>query len=215
MIWLFILTFLVSCLVLFWSGSRLVTVLMRIGRFLGWREFVVAFFVMAIAGNLPNLFVGVNAAIHNIPQLSFGEVVGGNLVDLTLAVALAVLIGGVSLPAASRLIQTTTLFTVAIAILPLVLILDGHLGRGDGLVLISVFIFYVFWLFSREERFSKRYSNQKKEKKIIKEAKNFFKDLGLIVLSLFLLLMASQGIVKSAQGFSEALNLLSECLSLA
>jgi cation:H+ antiporter len=143
MLVLYIIIFIISCSVLFWSGSRLVKGLMKIARFLGLREFVVAFFVMAIAGSLPNLFVGINSALHGIPQLSFGDIVGGNMVDLTLAVALAILIGGRSLPARSKLVQTSTVFTVIIALLPLVLIFDGALSGGDGLILISAFFVWI------------------------------------------------------------------------
>ncbi|MBZ9577858.1 sodium:calcium antiporter [Patescibacteria group bacterium] len=230
MIWLFI--FIISCFVLFWSGSRLVKGLIRMARYLGWREFVVAFFVMAFAGTLPNLFVGINSALHGIPQLSFGEVVGGNVADLTLAVALAILIGGTALQVRSKMVQTSTIFTVAVAILPLILILDGNLGRGDGLILLLAFGLYILWLFSKEERFRKVYKGDKykenknkenkneqghnlrfidflrnrKEPKSIRRFKTFLKDLRKITVALILLLAASWGVVQSAQVFADALN---------
>lgn len=164
-----------------------------------------AFFVMAMAGALPNLFVGINSALHKIPQLSLGDVMGGNLVDLTLAVALAVLIAKGGLSAGSRVVQTSTLFTTAVAILPLLLILDGRLGRGDGLVLLSVFAFYVFWLFRKEERFKKVY--QKDSKGAIREFKGFMKNLAKILLALFLLLLASEAVIQSTLYFYQRLRL--------
>ncbi len=228
MVWLYILVFIISCFLLFWSGSRLVKGLMKMAKFLGWREFVVAFFIMAVAGSAPNLFVGINSALHGIPQLSFGEIVGGNVVDLTLAVALAILIGGTALPVRSKMVQTSTIFTAVAAVLPLVLILDGNLGRGDGLILLLAFALYIVWLFSKEERFKKRYVNnkQKEENKkkhittgheerdwktiehnIFRQFKNFFKGLRKVIVALLVLLVASEGIVRSAQGFSDALGL--------
>ena len=171
---------------------------------MGLRVFVVAFFVMAIAGSLPNLFVGINSALHGIPELSFGDIVGGNMVDLTLAVALAILIGGRSLPARSKLVQTSTVFTVIIAILPLVLIFDGVLSGGDGLILISAFFVYLFWLFSRKDRFQKVY-NAYKSNGGRKGFKGVFKSIKGVAVALVLLLVASEGIVRSAGAFSEAL----------
>lgn len=205
MLWFYISIFILSCLVLFWSGTWLVRALTGIARFLKWREFVVAFFVIALAATIPNLFVGINSALNKIPQLSFGDIIGGNLIDLTLAVALAVLIAKTSLPAESRLVQTSGLFTVAITLLPLVLILDGVLGRGDGLVLLGVFFFYLFWLFSKEERFKKIY--EEKEKEIIKSFRDFLKNLGKVILAIFLLLLAAEGVVRSATFFAESFNL--------
>lgn len=204
--------FISSVLLLFWSGSKLVKALMKIARYLGWREFVVAFFVMAIASSIPNLFVGINSAVNGIPELSFGDIVGGNIVDLTLAVALVVLIGGRNLPARTKIIQNSALFTAGIALLPLILILDGSLGRIDGLVLILVFKFYVLWLFSREDRFRKAYgfnhnhNNNGAPKKEFRRFIRFLKNLAKVVILLVLLLLASEGIVRSARVFSETLD---------
>ncbi len=204
MILFYIFIFLTSFALLFWSAKLLVDALTRVARFLEWREFVVAFFVMAIAGSLPNLFVGISSALHKIPQLSFGDIVGGNLVDLTMVAALAALIAK-GLPARSRMVQTSSIFTICIAILPLLLILDGVLGRGDGIFLILVFAFYVFWLFSKEERFKKVYEENKIS--TAKEFKVFIKDLGKVILGIIFLLAAAEGIVKSAQFFAGSFNL--------
>lgn len=178
--------------------------LTRMAKFLGWREFVVAFFVVAFAATIPNFFVGISSAIHKIPQLSFGDIVGGNLIDLTLAVAIATLFAK-GLPAESRTVQTTSIFTIIIAILPLLLILDGTLGRGDGIILILVFGFYIFWLFSKRERFTMIYDGSKIP--IIKEFRNFIKDLGKVILGIMILLLAAEGIVRASSFFAQSLNL--------
>jgi len=200
----YIFIFIISCAVLLWSGSFLVPALMRMARFLGWREFVVAFFIIAFTATIPNLFVGISSALHGIPQLSFGDVVGGNVVVLTLAVALAALVAK-GLPTESRTVQTTSIFTIIIAVLPCLLIFDGTLGRGDGIILILVFFLYIFWLFSKKERFTMIYDGKKIP--IIKEFKAFIKDFGKVILGIILLLLAAEGIVRSASFFAESLNL--------
>lgn len=168
---------------------------------------MVAFFIMSFAASLPNIFVGINASLQGIPELSFGEIVGGNMIDMTLAAALAVLVGGNPLKVKSRMVQTSAIFTVIIALLPWILILDGDLGRGDGLILLLAFAAYAFWLFSKGERFRKIYQiSEKKQKNIsIKQFKTFLKDLIKTSIALFLLIIASWGIVKSAQAFSDTL----------
>ena len=211
MILFYILLFIASIFSLGWSGSRLVKYLMKIARFLNWREFVVAFFIMAVAGSFPNLFIGINSALHNIPQLSFGDIVGGNIVDLTLAISAAVLIGGVNLPAKSRLVQRSAIFTAVIAVLPVLLILDKELSRIDGLILILTFLVFIFWLFSKSERFKKIYDKEaelRREKlPFFVKVKEFFKDLTLVFLSLSLLLLGSEGIIISAQVFGNFLQM--------
>lgn len=205
MIPLYIAIFIISCFTLFWAGRALVNSLANIARFLGWREFVVAFFVMAFAASLPNLFVGINSALRKIPQLSFGDVVGGNVIDLTLAIAIATLFAKGGIITESRTVQRTSIFTIIAAILPLFLILDGSLSRIDGILLILVFIFYAAWLFSKKERFTKIYDTHKIP--IVKEFKVFLRDLGRVILGIILLLAAAEGIVRSAQFFALSFNL--------
>ena len=204
---LYIFIFAAACLILFWAGSRLVDKLMQVARYLGWREFVVAFFVMAFACSLPNLFVGINSALHKIPQLSFGDIVGGNVINLTLVAALAVLLGRGSLTAESTMVQSTTLFAVLTAILPLFLVLDAELSRLDGLILIVTFFVYVAWLFSKEERFKKIYDEAETGKKPIANFTGFFKNIGQVIFYIALLLLAADGLVISAQSFSLVLGI--------
>ncbi len=193
------------CLVLFWASSWIVESLIRIARYLGWREFVVAFFIMAFVGTAPNLFIGISSALHKIPELSFGDIVGGNLFDLTIILGLATLIAK-ELPAKSKIIQTSALFTLAVAVMPLILIWDGTLGRGDGIILILAFISYIFWIFGKKERFRKIYE-QEEGVSLIKEFKDFLLDLGKIALGIIILLFASEGIVRFATSFAADLNL--------
>ncbi|OIO46217.1 MAG: hypothetical protein AUJ31_02375 [Parcubacteria group bacterium CG1_02_39_15] len=202
---IYILIFIISIVLIYFSGEWIVKGLMRMARFLGWKEFVVAFFVMAFAASLPNLFVGISSALQKIPQLSFGDIAGNNLVALTVAVALAAFFSKGGLPAESRTIQTTSVFTMVAAILPLILILDGTLSRIEGLLLIFFFAFYIFWLFSKKERFTKVYNTHRVPP--FKEFKTFIKDLGKVVLGIILLIGAAQGIIISAQFFAVSFNL--------
>lgn len=205
MLLFYILLFLVSCVLFFFSGDWVIEGLARTAKLLGLREFVVAFFIIALAASLPNLFVGVISAFQGIPELSFGDVAGNNLVALTLAVALAVLFAKGGITAESRTIQTTSLFTAAAAVLPLILVLDGVLSRGDGILLIIFFIFYVFWLFSKKERFTKIYDDYKIPLAV--KIRNLFRDVGKIFFGIIILLVAADGIVKAASFFAQNFNI--------
>ncbi len=201
MFWFYIFIFVTSCILLYFSGELVMAGLMRVAKFLNWREFVVTFFIISFATSIPELFIGIFSVLNKIPELSFGDIVGANVIDLTLVIALATLVTKRGIVTKSRLIQDSAIFTIFIAILPLLLILDGILTRADGIVLISVFIFYNFWLFSRKERFLKIYDGEK-----VKSFKIFFIDLVKIIIGIIILLMATGGIVKSAIFFAEELN---------
>ena len=199
MLVVYIFIFIISFAVLFWSSNFLVDVLKKVCKFLGWKEFVVSFFIIAFATTIPNFIVDTISALNKVPHLAFGDVVGTNIADLTLIIALSALISKAGLSVPSRTVQGSSLFTIGVAILPLILVHDGTLTGSDGILLLAAFLLYLSWLFQKRERFEKIYDG-------IYEPLNlrfFLKNFVFLIFSLFLLLLSGQGIVKSAVFFSD------------
>ncbi len=171
--------------------------MMRIAKYLGLREFVVAFLLMAFAASLPNFVLGLTSAARGVPEISFGDVVGGNVVDLTFSIALVVLISRRALPATAPTLQLSALWTSIIAVLPLLLILDGNLDRIDGIILILAFVFYMVWLFSKEERFKKPYDGM-----VRPSIWRLRRDIINVFFGIIFLLLGAQGVVSSAASIS-------------
>lgn len=207
MIFPYVLLFLLSAVLLFYSSSQVVSILMKMARFLGLREFVLGFFIMAFAASLPNLFLGINSALQKIPQLSFGDVIGGNVVDLTLVVALATLFSKKALPAKSRMVQKSAIFCAFIAVLPLLLVFDGTLSRKDGVILIASFFVYAFWLFSKHERFQKEYEDITRKERLSFTPPKFFIGVLKLIFFLAVLFFATEGVVVSIKNISSAINI--------
>ncbi len=139
--------FLASCFILSWLSSKLIKTLTEVAKYLRWREFIIAFFVMGFAASLPNLFVDLNAALHGLQQISFGDIMGGNLVDLSLSMAIAVLLSRKFISTESKMVQGSAVFTTVVAVLPWILIFrTGGLDRIDGVILILSFFAYAWWL---------------------------------------------------------------------
>lgn len=202
MLWLHILTFFVSFLVLSFSSRWLISALSRIAKCLGWKEFVVAFFLISFGVSSPNFFVGIISALNKIPELSFGDVIGGNVVEIALLGGLAALVSRMGLSAQSRTVQGSAFFAIGTALLPLLLTLDGNLSRSDGILLILSFVLYIVWLFTKEDRFKKVYDGISEGLKSGFFAKNLFIFLGSVVLVIF----SAQWIVDSSKFFADYLN---------
>lgn len=194
-----ILIFIGSFVILFFSSNFLVDVLKRVCKFLGWKEFVVSFFIVAFATTIPNFIVDTISALNKVPELAFGDVVGTNIADLTLIVALSALVSRAGLSVPSRTVQGSSIFTIGVAILPLILVHDGTLTRIDGILLLGTFLLYLVWLFQKRERFEKVYDGVCEPLSL----RFFLKNLALLMFSIVLLLLSGQGIVKSAVFFSD------------
>jgi len=203
--------FLFSAIALYICCENLVKILTNISSFLAVREFVISFFILAFASAMPNLFLGISSALNGIPQLSLGDIIGNNLVATTLAVALGVLFSkNKKIETNSRTVQSTTFFTLIAALLPLILIYDHQLSRSDGLILILGFLAYLFWLFSKKERFQKIYQNEEETPKIDNTLKNFrlfIKNIFIILGLIIAVFIVSQLIVFSAQSITKQLGI--------
>lgn len=146
MVYLTLILFLISCLVLVVSGGFLVKLIVKIASYLKLSEFVVAFIIMAFSTSIPELFVGISSAINGNSALSLGNVIGSNIADLTLVIGIAALLGrGIKLK--NPLIKKNSLFMFLIALVPITLmIFDQTLSRIDGVILTSIFIIYMWHL---------------------------------------------------------------------
>ena len=200
---LYIFIFIFSFAILFWSSNFLIGALTKISKFLSWKEFVVSFLIMAFATTIPNFFVGIISALNKVPELSFSDVLGTNIADLTLVIALAALVSKMGLSVPSRTVQGSSLFTIGVAIFPLILIQDGVLSRTDGILLLCAFASYLAWLFNKKERFKKAYGGVPEKLTLAFFSKNVFLLFGSVVL----LLISTQGIVKAAVFFADYLHL--------
>jgi len=204
MIWLYILIFLVSCAVLIRSGTWLVRSLIRIAKYLKLTEFSVAFILMAFATSVPELFVGIMSALHGQPELSFGNIIGSNIINLTLAVAIGVLVAK-GLKCEGAVIRRSSIYTLVIAFLPIILMLDGNISRVDGVILLLALAVYLQRLFYQKERFTKVFSNALNRE--WSQFRLFLKDFGMFFLGLILLLLSAEGIVWSATHLAETFDL--------
>ncbi len=98
---------------------------------------IVAATVAAFATSSPEMSVAVNAATSGRPEIALGDLLGSNVVNIGLVLAIAILLGGVT--ARGRDLRRDIPPALLMPLLILVLALDGSLGRGDGLILLVTF----------------------------------------------------------------------------
>jgi len=204
MLILYILTFIVSCLLLIKSGTWTVQSLTRIAKSLEWKEFILSFILMAFVTSLPEFFVGISSAFHNQPELSFGNIIGSNIINLTLAIAIVVLLAK-KLNCGTKLIQRSSIYTALIAFLPILLMLGDGISRIDGIILLFVLFFYFKYLFQEQAKYKEIFIN--KFKRNWTGFKSFLKDLAMFFGGIGLLLLSAEAIVWSILALSSSLNL--------
>lgn len=108
-------------------------------------DYVVAFVVLGIATSLPEMSVAINAAAAGTPQLSFGNLLGGIVVLLTLVSGLSAAVHG-HIPFVRSISPRQLWLGSAANLAPLLLVVDGHLSRLDGILLMATYVAYVWYL---------------------------------------------------------------------
>jgi cation:H+ antiporter len=76
------------------SADEAIKRLFNLAKYLRLSEFVVSFVIAGIVTVLPELSIGVLAAVEGTSSLGFGVILGSNIADLTLVIGIALLFSG-------------------------------------------------------------------------------------------------------------------------
>ena len=197
----YFLILLISFFILVKSGSLLVRTLFLISRFLGIGEFTLAFILMSFATSLPELFVGIESALSAKPTLSLGNILGANIINMTLALGFVTAIsGGFALKSETAKRDIWSIWLISI--LPIILLTDLTLSRIDGIILLIVFFFYARHLLKEKVYAALNNVNQNAV-----TFKLFIKDVFLFIFGIILLFASSWAVVFSASQIASQLAL--------
>lgn len=187
-----------SSIVLVRTAAALVHALTVIGKYLKLSEFTVSFILMAIVTSLPEIFVGIGAALGKVPTLSLGNILGSNIVDLTLIIAIPIFLSG-GIAVRSIIARRDALYMLVYALTPIILLLDGILSRFDAIILLIFYGFYILRLFQQKTHFQELF-NHVDEKLVLRE-------VGVFVVAIVFLLLSAEGLVYSAKNLAFNLNI--------
>ena len=108
-------------------------------------KFAITSLLLAFATSVPELVVGVTAALEGRPSLALGAVLGSNIADISLVIGGAALIGG-SFSVAGEFLRIDVFSVFLAGVMPLMLLMDNVLSRVDGLILLFVYGMYNYGL---------------------------------------------------------------------
>ena len=109
---------------------------------LGVPSVIIGLSVVAIGTSLPELVTGVSAARKGVPDLSLGNIIGANVLNLYLIVGLSGTINPLTLDVFTQVYSYGWLGVFFAAVLGLTA-RTGHFHRGGGLLLLALYAVYV------------------------------------------------------------------------
>lgn len=112
---------------------------------LGMPKMIIGLTVVSFATSAPELIVSINAALDGSAGIALGNVVGSNIANLGLVLAVTVLISPIAIP--KNFFKSDWLFLMATTILLMVfLLIDGKLSRFEGISFVVFLAFFIYYL---------------------------------------------------------------------
>jgi cation:H+ antiporter len=184
--------------------QRIIKSLTFLSKISGLGQYATTAIVMALATSLPEISVALSSALNGLSNLSLGDALGSNIVNLSLVTGL-IAVFGKSLHFNHDHENKKAFFPLLLTILPFFFILDKHITRTEGFVLLSFYVFYVSFLIKQpHHRIIKKITKGDTETRALKKA---FKNTGQLLFFLLLLIGAAQAIVYISKSLAVDLGL--------
>ena len=128
-------------LYLLMGGDLLVRGAMALSRRTRFSPMVIGLTVVAFGTSAPELVVTLSAALGSYPEIASANVVGSNIANVLLVMALPALIYPLAFDQGSA--RSHSVFMLLVSALFFLLCLDGRLSRADGLILLAGLVLFL------------------------------------------------------------------------
>jgi len=188
--------FLLSLVVVIKSADMAIKYSSSFANNLKFSKYVLGFLIVAAVSVLPELLISISSALQGIPDFGLGTLFGSNVADLTLIFAIVIFFSKKGVKVESKILKDNFLYIILIMV-PLILGLNGYYSRFEGAVLILSGVIFYFLVF------------KKGTKRNIKKVRYAFsyRNLFFLILSLGLLLVASNSTVKFGTLLADSFNI--------
>lgn len=115
-----------------------------IARQLGVSEAIIGVTIIAVGTSLPELVTTVTAIVKKQSDLSIGNIIGANIIDLTMILPICAFLSGGALPVGKQsafLDMPVCLLVICIAIIPTLIF--KKLSRWQGALMVCIYIGYI------------------------------------------------------------------------
>ncbi len=163
----------------------------------GISKYLVGFLVVSVGTSIPDLSTAFIASLSGEGTLILGNVLGANIMDITLLLGLSAIVAH-KLTIKGEILHKSLPTVCIMTSLPILLGMDGALTRFDGAILLGAFLVYTGRLFYKEGTFG----HIKKQVPF----RDIWKDMVVFVGCIIALLLASKWLVLSSVHLAKSLD---------
>lgn len=168
----------------------------RLSDHYGISRMAFGFIVVAVFVSLPDLMVGSISALEGKPELGVGDALGSTVANICLVIGVATVFRKIKI--SRKHVLDSAEMLLLISLIPLTLLVNLTAHTGEGLVLLSIFLVYVF--FVMKEKIPAQHDGKIKQK-------NVASVMGLFLGGIVLLTVSAHFLVNAAIGIATNLNI--------
>lgn len=129
---------------LVWGADRFVHGAAATARNLGVSPLIIGLTIVGIGTSAPEILISIIAAYEGNPALAVGNALGSNIANVALVLGVTALVFPLLVKSETLRREYPVMFLIMI--LALALCFDGHLGIGDGAVLLVALVVMIIWM---------------------------------------------------------------------
>jgi cation:H+ antiporter len=195
MIYLYFFVLLVSFVVLFKAADFFVLGASGISNVFKIPRLIVGIVLVALATTAPEFAVSVIAAFLGNLEISLGNAIGSVICDDGIALALAAILAPTPILINCRILRISAAFLLSIDLFVYVLLRNGVIGRGEGLVFVFILVVYFVFIL-KNPKYRGQFVQERKEGESLADRNMSEKDE--LKKSILLLIGGISGVVVSS-----------------
>lgn len=153
MLWTPILAIIGGFALLVWGADRFVAGASATARNLGVSPLIIGLTIVGFGTSAPEMLVSAIAAWSGNPNMGVGNAIGSNITNVGLVLGITALVTPLAVHSETLKREFPILF--AIMLVALILLIDNHIGKIDGIILLTGMGVMIYWMVSlgiRERR---------------------------------------------------------------
>ena len=201
-----VIVFAISLLALIWSADRFVAGAAALAAHLGISTAMIGLTVIALGTSAPEILVSATAAWQGSTALALGNAQGSNIANIGLVMGVVLTLA--ALPVSLTLLRSQSLILLLATVLLGFMLQDLYLGRVEGLVLLAGLVAFLGWTIYQSQHDRALASQAAREAAAeMQHGLPRPQAIGLTLVGLLLLLIASRGLVWSATDIARSLGI--------
>ena len=195
------LLFILSFVMLFFGGELLVRSSVSLALRMRISTLVVGMTVVSFATSTPELFVSIKSALNDLTDITFGNVIGSNIANITLVLGLTAIVFRLNISKQTIKINFPVM-VLAFALFGFVLYLFNEINQITGIIFVLLLIIFVWFLIKRSREENKKLSEEEKEEYEKARKTPLFQSILYMISGIVLLIYGSEFLVNGIQSIA-------------